>query len=390
MKKIATFVTCFLLLFSAIDTLSTLKPVHAESQSSTDIRAYSSTAELSGSEERKEENKESPFFYDVPFPEAIHQYIPGDLRGHWAESYLLHFLYGDILKGYEISKGKFEVKPENEISRAEFVTLLVRALNLKDGGPGITFEDVPHDEWFYDSIRIASGKGIVKGVDAKHFAPNRNVQRDEMAVMMIRAFKGTLDQSGSLKVFTDVPANHWAKREIDEATKAKVINGYEDNTFRPNNSAKRAEAVKMLFTALVAQHSNVPQDQKLIDTVVNMDKELQKAFQSLDFSRARNLVGHYSLGFNKVMEDYGISLYEEILNNEDLDLRFNITGDYKVDILAKSNAIASVNVSNVTHHIIKVKGDSIIGEYKETLNNILYLRKMADGQWKVYYNMLDL
>ena len=389
MKKTLAFVTCFLLLFSAVDSVSMLRPVHAESQT-TGIKGFTSPAELSISGGKTGKNQGVPFFYDVPLPEAINQYIPGDLRGHWAESYLLHFVYSDILKGYEVSKGKYEIKPEGKITRAEFVTLLVRALGLKNEGPGIYFDDVPTDQWFYEPISIASEKGIVNGVDAKHFAPERYVQRDEMAVMMIRAFKGTLDQSGSLKTFTDVPADHWAKEEIDEAVKANVINGYKDNTFLPKNPATRAEAVKMLFTALVAQNSNLPQDQELIDSVVNMDKELLEALQVMDFERAGEILDHYSFGFNKVMGSYGLALYQEILNKEDNLLNFTNIGDYKVDILAKSNGIASVKVSNVTHQIVKMKDDTIIAEYKETLNNIIYLRKMADGQWKAYYNMPDV
>jgi hypothetical protein len=184
-------------------------------------------------------------------------------------------------------------------------------------------------------------------------------------------------------------ATYWAKAEIDQAVKANVINGYGDQTYLPKNPGSRAEAVKILFTALVAQNSNLPQDQDLIDTVINMDKELLTALQALNFTLAGEIIDHYSVGFNKVMGSYELSLYQEILNKEDNNLNFNITGDYKVDILAKSNAIASVKVSNVTHQIVKIKDDTVIAEYKETLNNIIFLRKMADGQWKAYYNMPD-
>lgn len=390
MKKPLAFITSFFLLFSVIDSVSMPPPIHAQTQEqeqATAIKGFSSPDELSISKGKKGMDQGLPFFYEVPLPETVFQYIPVDIRGHWAETYLLHFTYSDVLKGYKLNDLIYQMKPENKITRAEFVTLLVRALGLQSEGPGIQFADVPSNKWFSEPIRIASAKGIVKGVDANHFAPDRFVQRDEMAVMIIRAFKGTLDQSGSLKTFTDVPANHWARAEIDAAVKAKVINGYGNNTFLPKNPASRAEAAKMLFTALVAQKTNLPQNQTLVNTVVNMDKALIKALQAQNFAKARTIINLYSFGFNKEMENYGITLYQEILKREDIDLNFKTTGDYKVDVLAKSNSIASVKVSNITHHIEKIKDNTVIKEYKETINNIIYLRKMANGQWKAYYNM---
>lgn len=393
MKKSLAIVTSFLLLSPVIDSVA-ITTVHAEAQAPV-LDAVNQTANPVSEENQTtnpvpQDNGNQPFFYDLPLPEVMNQYIPGDIKDHWASTYLLHFIYGGILKGYEVSPGKYEIKPDNEITRAEFITLLIRTLGLTSDNPGKSFEDVPEDQWFYESISIASANGIVNGVDEQHFAPDRNVQRDEMAVMIIRAFKGTLNESGSLQTFMDVPSDWWAKPEIDEAVKANIINGYEDNTFRPEASAKRAEAVKMLFTALVGQNSNLPTDEDLSNTVINMDKELLSALQSHDFTLAGQIIEKYDIGYNQVMGNYELSLYQEVLNKEDNDLNFHTIGEYKVDILAKSNSIATVQLSNITHQIVKVKDGTVITEYTEPVNNIIYLRKMPDGQWKAYYNMPDV
>ena len=92
---------------------------------------------------------------------------------------------GKILNpsGYVDEKSMYTIKPNNKITRAEFVTILVRALTLHSQDSGRSFVDVKKGDWYYDSVRIASSLKIVNGVDATHFAPNNPIKRDEMAIM---------------------------------------------------------------------------------------------------------------------------------------------------------------------------------------------------------------
>lgn len=394
MKKHIAIITSFLLLFAAFDSVALLTSAKAASQ----ISVYDSIATPGKKGETNSDSKTTnvgesgaPFFAEVPMPKALNQYKPKDIKGHWASTYLLHFLYSDVLKGYKVSDTEYVVKPDNKITRAEFVTLLVRTLGLTSDKPGKTFIDVSKDDWFYEYVSTANALGIVKGINSQEFAPNRNVQRDEMAVMIIRAFQNTLTLTDTKINFKDVPANWWAKPEIDQAVKAKIINGYSDNTFRPKAPATRAEAVKMLFVGLVAQSSNIPKDADLINTVLHKDNELLNTLQSLDFTSSSKIVKKYNIGFARVMGQYDLSLYEETINKTNYLLDFKLIGEPKVEVLAKSNSIATVQLSNVKQQILKLNNDKeIIDELNQKINNIIYLRKMSNGQWKIYYNMPEL
>lgn len=412
MKKSLAVLTSFVLLFSAVDSISFLPSVHAEAQApvseetTTPVTApdnnngatNNDTTTTPPAEQPSDpvvdpptqNTPNEPFFYDVPLPATMNPYIPGDIKNHWASPYLLHFIYSDILKGYKLSNGTYVIKPENNITRAEFVALLVRTLGLTSNQAGKNFVDVPKGTWFYDAIRIASAKGLVSGEDAKHFAPERNIQRDEMAVIIMKAFQNTLTPSTPVKAFKDVPSTWWAKPYIDQAVRTKVISGYTDNTFRPLNPATRAEAVRMLFVGIVGQTNNLPKDEDLINTVINMDKEMLPVLQSLDFTSASQIIGKYSLGYDQVMGNYALSLYQEILNKKTYLLGFEISGEYNGKVLSKSNSMAAVQLSNVTQKILKLKDNTVVDEYTEDINNIVYLRKMPDGQWKIYYNMPDV
>lgn len=79
-------------------------------------------------------------------------------------------------------------QPERLIDRAELTRLVVRAANpirvTPTGGP--TFVDVPADHWAYIYIETAYAQGYIRGVDATHFQPNRNIRRDELCQVVYK------------------------------------------------------------------------------------------------------------------------------------------------------------------------------------------------------------
>ncbi|MCL1805155.1 MAG: S-layer homology domain-containing protein [Clostridiales bacterium] len=107
--------------------------------------------------------------------------------------------FGDIL-GYEnradvealaargIIGGKSEARfePEATMTRAEFASIITRALGLTQSAPG-AFDDVKPADWFYESVGIASKYGLVNGVSDKTFSPAGLITREEAAAMVARA-----------------------------------------------------------------------------------------------------------------------------------------------------------------------------------------------------------
>jgi hypothetical protein len=111
-----------------------------------------------------------------------------------------------------------------------------------------SFSDVSKNFWAYRYIETAREHGAITGYPDQTFRPENNITRAEIATIIIRAKNYQLTTPGTS--FNDIPANYWAKDYIITAKDRGIILGYPDQTFRPENPATRAEAAKMIFGIL--------------------------------------------------------------------------------------------------------------------------------------------
>lgn len=166
-----------------------------------------------------------------------------DITGHWAEGSIKQLVASGAITGY--SDGSF--KPDNDITRAEFATVLVKAFELAPQSGKVFTDTGKH--WAKDFIATAASNGIVKGYDDVTFGPDDLITREQMAVMIVRAAK--LDPVSDETVFADAASIcDWAKDAVATAVKEGIIKGYPDNTFKPEANATRAEAVTVIVSAL--------------------------------------------------------------------------------------------------------------------------------------------
>jgi len=166
-----------------------------------------------------------------------------DITGHWAENTIKQMVERGIAKGYP--DGTF--KPNNNITRAEFAVMLVRAFNLAPQN-GKVFADTA-DHWAKNDIATAAAYGIVNGFDANTFGPNNLITREQMAAMIVKAAKLTVVNDDT--TFADSASiSSWAKSSVATAVKNGIMKGYPDNTVKPKGNATRAEAVTVIFNAL--------------------------------------------------------------------------------------------------------------------------------------------
>lgn len=165
-----------------------------------------------------------------------------DISGHWAEANIKKLVEAGAVAGY--SDGSF--KPNNNITRAEFATILVKALKLQAAG-GKVFADTAN-HWAKDSISAAAAAGIVNGYSATQFGPNDLITRQQMAVMIAKAAK--LAKADG-KTFSDNAAiAAWAKDAAASVSAAGIMSGYPDGSFKPAANATRAEAVTVVVKAM--------------------------------------------------------------------------------------------------------------------------------------------
>lgn len=180
----------------------------------------------------------APKFSDVPAKD-------------WYAPYVYDLTEQGIING--VTSTQFA--PEGNITREQFVKILAYASgdDLSKYQGKLPFNDCTA-QWSETSINWAYTNGVVNGVSATKFGPEENITRQQMATMIYRytAYKEMyLPRDTAAKAFTDdSKIAGWAGDAVTAMVQANIINGYEDNSFRPENSATRAEAAKMISVFL--------------------------------------------------------------------------------------------------------------------------------------------
>lgn len=170
---------------------------------------------------------------------------------HWAYKALKVLAARHVITG--ISETEFN--PKGSTTRAEFVAMLGRSLGLQATKANDQFLDVNVSDWFARDVAAAYEAGIVTGVTATNFAPKAEITREEMAVLMVRAYeyvqknKSTNEnQLVSLNDLEEVSA--WAKAGVSSAIKLGLMKGRSSSAFAPQSSTTRAETAQAIFNIL--------------------------------------------------------------------------------------------------------------------------------------------
>ncbi len=169
--------------------------------------------------------------------------LPSD---HWANECIEDLAGKDVVSGDP--NGAF--RPNDDVNRAEFVKMIILAVypELKDFSEKNCYNDVGVNDWFASYVCAAESKNIVSGYEGGVFSPARNITRAEATSVMVKSY-GLPVSLKSTSVFNDVTVD-WQKQYVNTAYNYDLVSGYEDNTFRPNNSLTRAEAAKLVCNAL--------------------------------------------------------------------------------------------------------------------------------------------
>lgn len=175
----------------------------------------------------------------------------GDLASvPWAKQAIEAMAARDIVKG--TSAGSFT--PAASIKRADFIALLVRALELKGTGStgkeAAAFSDVSQTAYYYKELTIAQGLGIAAGFGDNKFKPDSTITRQDMMVLTMRAVAAAGKQvasGGSLAAYADAAdVSAYAKDSAAALVKAGIVTGY-DGKLAPGGSLTRAEAAVILY-----------------------------------------------------------------------------------------------------------------------------------------------
>lgn len=170
-----------------------------------------------------------------------------DITGHWAADNILFVASRGLLSG--TSDTTFS--PNTGMTRGMFVTALGRLAGINpDSYKTGKFTDVKADAYYAPYVNWAAQTGIVEGVTAITFAPDTNINREQMAVIMANyAKKLGYDLPRTLKAVTfadNANINSWAKDAVRAMQQAGILAGKNGNKFDPKGTATRAEVATVL------------------------------------------------------------------------------------------------------------------------------------------------
>ncbi|HCW50592.1 MAG TPA: hypothetical protein DGR79_00760 [Clostridiales bacterium] len=203
----------------------------------------------------------------APTPATLEQAFTDVPPDHWAAGAITALAETGVLEG--TGGGRFE--PERTVTRAEFLTALIRARGFSleaqaaydpaFGGKGFgrgstTFSDTPEGAWHRDYVTLAYRLGLTEGVGQDRFEPDLPVTREQAAAFAVRAagWAGRVNEmswsearSTVRELFTDGGlVSEWARAAVALAGREGLVNEMPDGTFAPKRTCTRAEAAAII------------------------------------------------------------------------------------------------------------------------------------------------
>ncbi|ACV62850.1 S-layer domain protein [Desulfofarcimen acetoxidans DSM 771] len=254
-----------------------------------------------------------------------------DVKGHWAEASINKWISAGYVSGYP--EGLF--KPNQKISRAEFVTLVNKAFKKQNPNSQCKFSDVKQTDWFYPGVLAGVAGGYISGYEGGTFKPGKFISRQEAAVIITRLLQLNNGSNMNFKDANSIPG--WSASGIKAVVANNIMKGYSDGTFKAAQSITRAEAVTALDRAYVSfmafqgvkgsvKMNNCPVEGALVKLFARNNPSVLKDVSTTDSNGMYKIAaqpGSYNLEVNKdgsLGYAYNISIGKGIATLQDFSL----------------------------------------------------------------------
>lgn len=165
-------------------------------------------------------------------------------KSHWADHYVAELSQKGIINGYDDNT----FRPNNNVTREEFVKMIITATGLYDENAECEFDDVPNSAWSYKYIASAYKNDIVSGVTDTTFGVGIYITRQDVAVIAARILT-RLGKTATVgdTTLTDIDTvTDYAQDSVKLLNSMGIINGFDDGSFMPHNALTRAEAAAII------------------------------------------------------------------------------------------------------------------------------------------------
>ncbi|WP_342574643.1 S-layer homology domain-containing protein [Paenibacillus sp. FSL M8-0142] len=184
---------------------------------------------------------------------AAYEKTFADVKDHWSNEDVSLLASKHVIEG--LSENRFG--PNEQVTRAQFTAMLVRALGLKEQAGDASFRDVGADAWYASAVATAVEHGLIEGFSSGEFRPNDRITREQMSVLLVRAMKlaGTeleaVDPGSVLEGFKDRDSiAGWSEEAVSAIVHSGIMKGRGSERFAPDAQSTRAEGAAVLARML--------------------------------------------------------------------------------------------------------------------------------------------
>lgn len=199
------------------------------------------------------------------------------------------------IKGYP----EGDVRPEANITREEVATIFYRLLSdaklaeIKTNQNN--FKDVAADRWSINAISTLANGGYINGYPDGRFDPEAKITRAEFVTIAARF----IDAIEGIDAYYNDVDGHWAEEYIALVSDQAWISGYEDGSFRPDNTITRAEVMRIVNSMLVRYTGK---DNMSHEEIIHFPDNMESAWYYFDVVEATNGHDHerHEDGYNEL------------------------------------------------------------------------------------------
>ncbi|MGO4372942.1 S-layer homology domain-containing protein, partial [Paenibacillus sp. MCAF20] len=187
---------------------------------------------------------------------VVHPIVFKDVERHWAEAEVNDMGSRMIISG----NGNGLFNPDQDITRAEFTAIVVRALGLKlESGP-TTFTDIRSSDWYSSAIQAAFSYGLITGYEDGSFGPSDKITREQAMSIIAKAMSLTglkdnlpaFEAGELLQSFADSSdVALWARGSVAASIQAGIVSGRSAAVLAPKENITRAEVAIIIQRLLL-------------------------------------------------------------------------------------------------------------------------------------------
>jgi len=284
-----------------------------------------------------------------------------DVNGHWAEEAIEKWEALGLANGY----GDETFKPNNAVTRAEFVTMINNLFDFQDVGNQL-FTDVPKDQWYYDAVQKSAKAGVIEGYNGE-FRPNDLITRQEAVVVLARAFQMKASDELRLNQYEDsVDVADWAISQMNTCIVMGYVKGRGNNRLVPNGNLTRAEAITLL--------------DNIGGTIINEEQLVSGEISGNLFISAPGIKISNSAILGNVYIAQGVGDGEVIFENTKIEGRLILLGGGEKGIYLKNSRVENILVRKAGGKIgVFLEGNSVVEHVEMLSGGRLVEGELNDG-----------